>query len=94
MVETWWIWVAAGMVLAILEVALPGYLFVGFALGAIGTGLVLWSGLWPSAWLAADLTHALAFAAGLSVVIWLLLRLTLGIRKGQSKTFDRDINED
>jgi membrane protein implicated in regulation of membrane protease activity len=94
MVESWWVWVAGGLVLAILEVALPGYIFVGFALGMISTGLLLWSGQWPAAWLAADIANALAFAAGLSVVIWLGLRMTLGVRKGQSKTFDRDINED
>ncbi len=94
MTEAWWVWIAAGLVLAIMEVALPGYIFVGFALGSIATGLLLWSGQWPAAWMAADITHALAVFAALSVVIWLLLRLTLGVRKGQSKTFDRDINED
>jgi membrane protein implicated in regulation of membrane protease activity len=92
--DTWWIWVAAGLVLAIMEVALPGYLFVGFALGSIATGLMLWSGIWPAGWMAEDVTHALLVCAVLSVAIWLGLRLGLGIRKGQSKTFDRDINEE
>lgn len=94
MTETWWLWVAGGLVIAILEVAMPGYIFVGFAIGAISTGLLLWSGQWPAGWMAEGITHALVVFAIISVVAWVLLRLVLGVRKGQVKTFDRDINED
>ena len=38
---TWWIWLAAALVLAILEVVLPGFIFLGFALGAAITGILL-----------------------------------------------------
>ena len=31
---TWWIWMIAGLSLAFLEVLVPGYIFLGFALGA------------------------------------------------------------
>ena len=91
--NTWWLWLAFGVVIAIFEVAFPGYIFVGFALGSISVGLLLWSGLAP-AWMAGDVVNALLVFAVLSVVFWLALRFTLGVRKGQRTEFRRDINED
>ncbi len=92
--EVWWVWVAAGMAIAIIEVLAPGYLFVGFALGAVATGLILLSGVWPAGWIDGSLPRHLLVFAVLSVAAWLALRQLLGIRRGQVKTFDRDINED
>ena len=37
----WWIWLAGALVLAILEVLLPGFIFLGFAIGAAITGVIL-----------------------------------------------------
>ena len=91
--NTWWLWLAFGVVIAIMEVAFPGYIFVGFALGAITVGLTLWTGLAP-AWMADSTVNALVVFAVLSVLFWLGLRTVLGVRRGQSKRFDRDINED
>ncbi|GAA0305023.1 MULTISPECIES: NfeD family protein [Rhodovulum] len=85
---TWWVWLTAAVLLAILEVLAPGYVFVGFAIGAAAVGLGLWLGLsagWP--WL------VLIFAL-VSLAAWLGLRAVLGVRKGQVKVWDRDINED
>jgi inner membrane protein len=92
--EEWWFWVVGGMAIAILELFLPGYLFVGFALGAVATGLITLVGVWPAGWMAGSLPNHLLVLAILSIVIWLALRKLLGIRQGQVKTFDRDINED
>jgi membrane protein implicated in regulation of membrane protease activity len=92
--EVWWVWVAAGMLLAILEVVAPGYIFVGFALGAVATGLILLAGVWPAGWMDGNLPRHLIVFAVLSVAAWLGLRQLLGVRRGQVKTFDRDINED
>ena len=91
--NTWWLWLAFGVVIAILEVAFPVYVFLGFALGSITVGLVLWSGLAP-AWMAADVANTLLVFAVLSAVYWLVLRVGLGVRRGQSRSFNRDINED
>jgi membrane protein implicated in regulation of membrane protease activity len=92
--QAWWIWVVAGFVLALIELALPGYVFLGTAVGAVVTGLFLWLGLPPAAWIAASLANALLFLACVSVVAWVLMRRFLGVRKGQVKVWDRDINED
>lgn len=94
MADMWWIWIAAGLGLGILEVLVPGYLFAGFAVGAVLTGAVIGLGLPGSGWMAADLVNALVVFALLSVAVWLGLRQVLGIRRGQMKRIDHDINED
>ena len=35
--QEWWVWIAAGIVLAILEIVVSGYVLLGFALGAVLT---------------------------------------------------------
>lgn len=86
--EIWWIWVAAGLGLAILEVLVPGFVFLGFAVGAMVVGVLIAVGL------AFALAWSLLVFAVISVVAWVILRRVFGIRQGQRKTFDRDINED
>ncbi len=90
----WWAWIAAGLGIAILELFLPGYIFVGFAIGAVATGSILGLGLPGSAWMAASAMNAFFVFGLLSLCAWLLLRRFLGVRYGQSKRIDRDINED
>ena len=86
--EIWWAWLAFGLGLAILEVLAPGFIFLGFAIGAAAMGIVLLFGVvFTLAW-------ALVVFAVISVVAWVLLRQVFGVRKGQFKTFERDINED
>ena len=35
--QEWWVWGVAGVVLAILEVMIPGFILLGFAIGALLT---------------------------------------------------------
>jgi len=86
--EIWWVWVAAGLVLAILELFAPGFIFVGFAVGAVVIGVLVALGV------SFTLPWALLVFAVVSVLAWIGARLAMGTRKGQTKTFDRDINED
>jgi len=86
--EIWWVWVAAGLVLAILELFVPGFIFVGFAVGAVVVGVLIALGVVLS------LPWMLVIFAVISVLVWVGLRLGLGTREGQTKTFDHDINED
>jgi membrane protein implicated in regulation of membrane protease activity len=84
---TWWAWVVLGFALGVLEILAPGYIFLGFAIGAILTGAVV--GFGP----AAGLPALLLIFAILSVLAWLVLRRTMGVRSGQVKIWDRDIND-
>ena len=88
MQEHWWAWMVAGLVLAILEVALPVYIFAGFAVAAVLTGGLIWLGL-----LSGSLPAALAVFALVSVAAWAALRALFGKNLGEVKRWDRDIND-
>ncbi|MBW7920512.1 MAG: hypothetical protein H3C51_00230 [Rubellimicrobium sp.] len=85
---TWWVWVAAGLALAILEVLAPGYIFLGFAIGAVVTGVILATGLFPvtGGW-------ALVVFAVLSLVAYIGLRATSKRGHDQVKVIRHDIND-
>jgi len=89
----WWVWLAAALVLGILEMAVPAFVFLGFALGAGVTGLTLLIGGGQAVWLAASMPRLLVYFAVLSLVAWLVLRKVVGVRRGQVKVWDRDIND-
>lgn len=76
--ETWWLWVAFGIVLAIMEVAIRLYVFIALAVASILTGVMLWLGVGPAGWMAQDPLNALSVCAGLAVAFWGGLRLGLG----------------
>lgn len=86
--QEWWVWVAAGFALGVLEVLIPGYLFLGFAIGAILTGGLVALGLAGS-----SLSPLLAIFGVASAIAWLLLVRSFGNKKGQVKIWDRDIND-
>jgi membrane protein implicated in regulation of membrane protease activity len=90
----WWVWLSGAVVLGLIEIAVPGYVFLGFALGAAITGVVLLVGGPVAGALAASVPALALFFAVVSLLAWLGLRRVLGIRKGQIKIIDRDINED
>lgn len=83
----WWVWAAAGIALAILEVFAPGFIFLGFAVGAGVTSILLALGLAPS------LPYLLLIFAFVSLIAWVVARRVFGLKTGQVKTFDHDIND-
>ncbi len=84
--QVWWVWVAGGFLLGALEVAVPGFIFLGFAIGAVLTGLTVALGITHAF---APLVFTWAVLSGLS---WLALRAAFGARSGQVNLWDRDIN--
>ena len=87
LVGTWWAWVVLGLALGVLEILAPGYIFLGFAIGAVLTGIIVALGI-PAGVPALILVFAIA-----SLIAWLILRRTMGVRQGQVKSWDRDIND-
>lgn len=83
----WWVWLAAALCLAILEVLVPGYIFLGFAIGAAVTALLV---LLP---LQVGLTALLAVFAGLSLVAWVILRKLFKPTDDQTRVIHDDINK-
>lgn len=92
--DVWWVWAAGGIALAILELFAPGYIFLGFAVGAVVVGLMLLIGGPVTAMLAGSLSAKLMVFALASLVAWVVMRRMAGERKGQKKIWDTDINED
>lgn len=83
----WWAWIVLGVVLGVIEIVIPGYIFVGFAIGAGLTGVLVGLGI------SAGLPLLLLIFAILSLLAWLALRRLMGKREGQVKVWDRDIND-
>jgi inner membrane protein len=84
---TWWAWVILGFALGVLEILVPGFIFLGFAIGAVVTGALVGVGV------PAGTTALLLIFAVVSVVAWFVLRRAVGVREGQVKVWDRDIND-
>ena len=85
---TWWVWLAAALVLGIVEMLIPGFIFLGFAIGAAAVGIAL---LGPLGLL--SIPAILLIFAVISLIAWLALRRYFSLPKGQVKTFDHDIND-
>lgn len=86
--QEWWVWIVIGVTLAVAEVMLPGFILLGFAIGAAIVGLLLLLGL-----LGSNLFVLILIFSIISLVAWIALRRLVGVRKGQVKIWDRDINE-
>lgn len=83
-----WVWFAAALVLAIFEVLLPGYVLLGFAIGAGLVGALLAFGL-----VGGSLPTMILIFALVALASWLGLRRALGVRRGQVRKIDHDIND-
>ena len=88
LMTSWWVWVVAGFALGVLEVLVPGFIFLGFAIGAVLTGVMVGIGV-----LGGSASLMLLVFAVLSVAAWLGLRATIGVQKGQVKIWDKDVND-
>ena len=84
----WWVWMAAALALGILEVLAPGFIFLGFAIGAALVSLIVAFSLMTISW-----QVMLVLWAGLSLAVWLVMRRAFSLPKGNVKHFDHDIND-
>ena len=88
MLATWWVWVVLGFALGVVEVLVPGFIFLGFAIGAVITGVLVGIGLLGANVPALVLVFALA-----SLAAWFGLRKMFGVRGGEVKLWHKDIND-
>ena len=87
MYETWWFWVAFGLVLVMLETVLPGFVLLGFGIGAVVVGLLISLGL------SMTLPKLVLLFATVSLITWAGLRALFRPKKANVKTFENDIND-
>lgn len=83
-----WVWLVAAAVMGGLEMLLPGFFLLGFAVGAALVGVLLWLGV-----LGGSLPLLVLVAAVAALLTWLAARKIAGVRPGQTRIWDRDINE-
>lgn len=88
MFDLWWVWIVAGFALGVLEVLVPGFIFLGFAIGAVCIGILIGVGV-----LIGGPPAMLMVFAVISVLAWLCLRRFMGVREGQVKIWHKDIND-
>ena len=87
LVNIWWAWLTAALVLALIEVMAPGFIFLGFALGALAmTAIVLFA-------TGFTVPVALALFAGLSLLGWIALRIIFRNQRSGARFFEHDIND-
>ncbi len=87
---SWVFWMIAAVALAILEVFAPGFIFLGFAIGAALVGLILLIG---GSVISLSLPMTILVFAVVSLISWIALRRVLGVQRGQVKVFEEDIND-
>jgi inner membrane protein len=88
MLTLWWVWVVAGFLIGMVEIVVPGYIFLGFAIGAVLTGALIGLGI-----AGASVPALLLIFALISLAAWFALRAVFGVRKGQVKRWTTDIND-
>jgi membrane protein implicated in regulation of membrane protease activity len=79
---------SGALILATLEVLIPGYIFLGFAFGAAVMGMLILLGVSAS-----GLALTLVIFAVLSLISYLVMRKVFGLRTGQVKIWDTDVND-
>lgn len=90
--QQWWVWSVAGLFLGIVEVALPGYIFLGFAVGAELVALALLVSGMLGMGTATIAPLLLLFSIG-SLVGWYILRKIFGVHQTPVKIWEKDIND-
>jgi len=89
LLQEWWFWGILGVALLALEVIAPGFMFLGFGVGAGIVALLMALGIFGS-----NLAVVVLLFAIISLLAWLGMRHIFGVRKGQVKIWDKDINDD
>ena len=84
----WWVWMSGALILATLEVLIPGYIFLGFAIGAGMMGLLILFGISASGF-----AITLVIFSVLSLISYLVMRKYFALKTGQVKIWDTDVND-
>lgn len=83
----WWVWLCAALALGVVELVLPGSIFLGFALGALAMALVV------ALWAPGNVALLLALFAVLSLIAWVVLRVLFKRQSSGARIVTRDIND-
>ena len=87
LLNIWWLWIAIALVLGLVELFAPAFIFLGFSIGALATGLVVLFATPGSP------SGLLAIFAILSLVSWVALRFAFKKQSSGAKIVTQDIND-
>lgn len=83
----WWVWICIALALGVVELLAPGFIFLGFGLGALAmVGVVL---LAPGI----NVPALLALFAVLSLIGWIALRLGFRKQSSGARIVTKDVND-
>jgi inner membrane protein len=83
----WWVWICIALALGVVELLAPGFIFLGFGLGALAmVGVVL---LAPGI----NVPALLALFAVLSLIGWIVLRLGFRKQSSGARIVTKDVND-
>lgn len=84
--QLWWVWICAALVLGILEIIAPGFVFLGFAIGAALVGGLL-------TFVTLSSYQLWVLFAALSLIAWFALRRAFPNQSPAAKIIKKDIND-
>ena len=84
----WWVWLVLAALLGVAEMLLPGFILLGFAIGALVMALLAATGLTGSSFALSVLIYAVA-----SVVAWWWMQPMVLRDRGNVRFWARDIND-
>ncbi len=83
----WWVWICIALALGVIELLAPGFIFLGFGLGAlVMAGIVALTSF-------SNIPALLATFAILSLVAWIALKAAFRKQSSGARIVTRDINE-
>lgn len=83
----WWVWICIALALGVIELLAPGFIFLGFGLGAlVMAGIVALTSF-------SNIPALLATFAILSLIAWIALKAAFRKQSSGARIVTRDINE-
>lgn len=88
LLSLWWVWLAAALVLGLIELLAPAFIFLGFSIAA-----VIMAGLAAFGVLPTGPAAMFAVFAALALMAWIGLRVFFKSPTPNVKTFREDVND-
>ncbi|AXI46969.1 hypothetical protein C1J03_13645 [Sulfitobacter sp. SK012] len=83
----WWVWLCISLGLGVIELLVPGTIFLGFALGALAVAVLV------GVLSVTNVPALLAVFAGLSLIAWVVLRMVFRRQSSGARVVTHDIND-
>lgn len=85
--SVWWIWICISLAVGVVELLAPGFIFLGFAIGALAMAGIV------ALFTIGNVAALLALYAVLSLIAWIALRAAFRHQSSGARIVTRDINE-